>query len=108
MNPMKINCLRKRFSDETILYAPELEMPEALTVAEKCYPAVAAANSDATMHRYFYILISELGEYAEYTRHSAQGIIYEALGGKAAVEEKFSAMVETCWPGKGERRNIDA
>ena len=89
---MKINVLHNQqdpFS-QTILYAPELKLPETNHVAEKCFPAVRF--SELYPQEYFFILESEIGQYEEYSRYSKKPSIYSYFGGKEGLEQKFQEM----------------
>jgi len=89
---MKINVLHNQqdpFS-QTILYAPELKLPEANHVAEKCFPAVRF--SELYPQEYFLILESEIETYEEYSRYSKKPSIYSYFGGKEGLETKFQEM----------------
>ena len=89
---MKINLLKKRFIDYDVLYAPEFKMEETPTVAEECYPAVRI--NPQFDPEYFYLLISEVGEYEEYSNHPEKGQIMEYAGGREQLEAKFSEMAK--------------
>lgn len=90
---MKINLLDKNFSHEVILYSPELELQESPNVAEKCYPAVRVMKNDPLNCEYFYLLVSEVGNYEEYERHPGKGYYYENLGGKKQIEKKLQELM---------------
>lgn len=91
---MKINVLTEPQNPfgRTILYAPELELPEAVSVAEKCYPAVN--YNDNFGSEFFFILISEIGEYEESPRIVGKGIMYDYFGGKEGLEKEFKKMYD--------------
>ncbi len=89
---MKINILTQNFMDGAILYAPKLELPGSPNVVEKCYPAVRTSLHYPEAAEYFYILISELGNYEENSKHSNKGFYYETLGGKTEIEKRFWEM----------------
>ncbi|MDD4000113.1 MAG: hypothetical protein PHX62_04375 [Bacilli bacterium] len=91
---MKINVLRNQQNpnSQTILYAPELELSEAINVAEKCFPAVRF--SEIYPQEYFLILVSEIGYYQEYSSYPQKSAIYSYFGGKEGLEEKFQEMYE--------------
>ena len=91
---MKINCLDKNFSDEIILYAPELELPGTGTIEEKCYPAAGFVKNDPSINRFFYLDIASIGEYAEIHSHHRKSQAWNALGGREKLESKFTAMYE--------------
>ena len=84
---MKINLLTKNFSDEVILYSPELELSESPNVAEKCFPAIGMLKNQPENNRIFFLLNSEIGEYDDFKKHPQKGIYYEALGGKEEIEK---------------------
>jgi len=89
---MKINVLHSQqdpFS-QTILYAPELQLPEANNIAEKCFPAVRF--SELYPQEYFLILESEVGKYEECSRYSKKPSMYSYFGGKEGLEQKFKEM----------------
>lgn len=89
---MKINVLRQRQNPfgKTVLYAPELELPEAVSVAERCYPAVDY-NENFGM-KFFLILESELGEYEEQSNVAGKDTMYGYFDGKEGLEKKFQEM----------------
>jgi hypothetical protein len=89
---MKINVLHnsQNPNSQTILYAPELELPEAIHIAEKCFPAVRFSERFA--QEYYLILESEIGEYQEYSRYPNKATIYSYFGGKEGLEQKFQEM----------------
>ena len=91
---VKINLLKKRFDDCFVLYAPELALPEAIGVAEKCYPAVRVHPHHVDLAEWYHILISEIGEYAEYSSHPWKGFLYSEMGGKEKIEKRLLKMYE--------------
>ena len=94
MEKMRINYLEKRFTDEKILYAPELELESTPTVQEKCYPAMGCLPSDPVGNsRFFYLLISEIGEYEEYENHPTRNFIMSEWG-RGGVEARLQKMYE--------------
>lgn len=84
---MKIILLKRRFDSTSILYAPELKLPKALNVVERCFPAVRYCQGFEP--EYFYLLESEIGEYEEYSRHPDKAAIYSCLGGKKEIIGQF-------------------
>lgn len=91
---MKINYLKKRFSDEEILYAPGLELESTPNVQERCYPAMGCLISDPVGNsRFFYLLISEIGEYEEYEKHPTRNFIMSEWG-REDIEARFRKMYE--------------
>lgn len=91
---MKINILTQPQNPftRTILYAPELELPEAVSIAEKCYPAVN--YSEEFGMDFFFILESELGAYEESGYAAGKGTMYSYFGGKDGLEKKFREMYD--------------
>ena len=91
---MKINLLNQPQNpySETILYAPELEIPETDNIAEKCYPAVRF--SQIYEQEFFLILESELGKYEEYSRYPSKHEIYSYFNGKKGLEQKFQEIYD--------------
>ena len=89
---MKINVLHNQQdpNSQTILYAPELELSEAVHVAEKCFPAVRF--SEIYPQEYFFILESEIGDYQEYSSYPQKSVIYSYFGEKEGLEEKLQEM----------------
>jgi hypothetical protein len=91
---MKINYLEKRFTDEKILYAPELELESTPAVQEKCYPAMGCLPSDPVgNYRFFYLLISEIGEYEEYENHPTRNFIVSEWR-RDNIEARLQKMYE--------------
>jgi hypothetical protein len=87
---LRLKMLDKNFAHDHIIYAPELELSETPTVAEKCYPAVRFLKADPSTHKFFYILASELGEYDEVSPHNyVWGYI-----SKNNIEKKFLDMAK--------------
>lgn len=84
---MKIILLKRRFDSTSILYAPELKLPKALNVVERCFPAVRYCQGFEP--EYFYLLESEIGEYEEYSNHRDKAGTYSCLGGKDEIERQF-------------------
>lgn len=91
---MRINLLYRRFDDNRILYAPELEMHGTKNVEEKCYPAVRVHPNFIDQAEYFFLLASEIGEYEERIRHPEKGFFFKELGGREKIEEKFVDLYE--------------
>jgi hypothetical protein len=89
---MKINLLSKKFDDNRILYAPELKLPEAKNVAEKCFPAVRVHPNFIDQAEYFLLLDSEIGEYEERIRHPEKGLLFRELCGRINIERQFNAI----------------
>lgn len=75
---------------QTILYAPELKLPEADHIAEKCFPAVRF--SELYLQEYFLILDNEIGGYQEYSSYPQKSVIYSYFEGKEGLEQKFKEM----------------
>ncbi len=91
---MRISFLTKRFDDNKIFYAPDLELPEAKNIIEECYPAVRIHQNFVELAEYFFLLVSEIGEYEEYNKHPEKGIYFSMLGGRKEIEKRFQEMYE--------------
>lgn len=85
-----MKMLDKNFAHDYVIYAPELELPESFTVAEKCYPAVRVLKTDPSCYKFFYLLESELGEYDEIR---LDGYVFGCIS-KNHIEKKFLDMVK--------------
>jgi hypothetical protein len=89
---MDFKVLSQRFSDELIIYVPSIELCEAATVAEKCYPALRfLKNSPSDCHEYFLLLDSQIGEWEEHSEKVSH-FYTDYFGGKESVEKKFREM----------------
>ena len=89
---VQYRLLEKRFSDSYVLYDAAQQRPEASTVAEKCFPAIKIDKRMQYEPEYFFILISELGEYEEHKSHPMIGAIVKRAGGAEALRQKFSEL----------------
>ncbi|MFA5764482.1 MAG: hypothetical protein WC915_06770 [archaeon] len=91
---MDFKCLSKRFSDELIIYVPDIEFPETFSIAEKCYPALRFLKNDpSNCYEYFYILESEIGECEEHSEKISH-FYTDYFGGKEKIEEEFLSMTK--------------
>ena len=56
---------------------------------ETCYPAVRVHPNFIDQAEYFFLLVSEIGEYEECIRHPEKGFFFKELGGREKIEEKL-------------------
>lgn len=90
---MEIIYLCQDSSDNTILYSPEIALPESPASVGQGYPAVGCdRRNPQETYSYFYLSGSRLHEYQEYRDYYWQEFLYEILGGREKLEQKLLSM----------------